>query len=343
MRILSGIQPSNKIHIGNYFGAIRQFIDLQDQGEALYFIADLHALTTVRDGARLDQLSLDVALDFLACGLDPSRCALFRQSDIPEIPELFWYLTTLTPMGLLEKAVSYKDKVSRGFSAEAGLFTYPVLMAADILLYGSDVVPVGKDQVQHLEITRDLAIKFNLAYVPRYDPAQPDGDRKGRGRGILKLPQARVMESTAVVPGTDNQKMSKSYGNVIEVFADDSTVKKQIMGIQTDSTPVEAPKDLTATPLMPLLRLFASPEELAEHERTFREGGLGYGHYKARLLELFHGHFGEARARRQELEKNRDHVEEVLRQGAEKARSYAVPILDEVRRAIGTRGRLPRS
>ena len=343
MRILSGIQPSNKIHIGNYFGAIRQFIDLQDQGEALYFIADLHALTTVRDGARLDQLSLDVALDFLACGLDPSRCALFRQSDIPEIPELFWYLTTLTPMGLLEKAVSYKDKVSRGFSAEAGLFTYPVLMAADILLYGSDVVPVGKDQVQHLEITRDLAIKFNLAYVPRYDPAQPDGDRKGRGRGILKLPQARVMESTAVVPGTDNQKMSKSYGNVIEVFADDSTVKKQIMGIQTDSTPVEAPKDPTATPLMPLLRLFASPEELAEHERTFREGGLGYGHYKARLLELFHGHFGEARARRRELEKNRDHVEKVLRQGAEKARSYAVPILDEVRRAVGTRGRLPRS
>ncbi|MDW8252143.1 MAG: hypothetical protein RMJ98_22840, partial [Myxococcales bacterium] len=275
------------------------------------------------------------------CGLDPSRCALFRQSDIPEIPELFWYLTTLTPMGLLEKAVSYKDKVARGFSPEAGLFIYPVLMAADILLYGSDLVPVGKDQVQHLEITRDLAIKFNLAYVPRYDPAHPEGDHKGRGRGILKLPQARILDATAVVPGTDNQKMSKSYGNVIEVFAEDAVVKKQIMGIQTDSTPVEAPKNPSATPLLSLLRLFASPEEMAEHERTFREGGLGYGHYKLRLLELFHAHLGEARARRRELEKNLDYVEEVLRQGAKKARSYAAPILDEVRRAVGTRGLRP--
>jgi tryptophanyl-tRNA synthetase len=341
MRILSGIQPSNKIHIGNYFGAIKQFIDLQDQGEALYFIADLHALTTVRDGARLDQLSLDVALDFLACGLDPSRCALFRQSDIPEIPELFWYLTVLTPMGLLEKAVSYKDKVARGFSAEAGLFTYPALMAADILLYGSDVVPVGKDQVQHLEITRDLAIKFNLAFVPRYDPSQPDGDRKGRGRGILKLPEARVLESTAVVPGTDGQKMSKSYGNVIEMFAEDSVVKKQIMTMKTDSAAVEDAKDPAATPILPLLRLFASPDEIAEHERTFREGGLGYGHYKARILELFHAHFGEARARRRELEKNRDHVEQVLRDGAARARSLAAPIMEDVRRAVGTRGLRP--
>jgi len=339
MRILSGIQPSNKIHIGNYFGAIKQFLDLQNQGEALYFIADHHALNTVREGARLDQLSTDIALDFLALGLDPDRCALFRQSDIPEVTELFWYLLTLTPMGLLEKAVSYKDKVARGFAPEAGLFTYPVLMAADILLYGSDLVPVGKDQVQHLEITRDIAIKFNLQFVPKYDPAQPDGDKKGRGKGILRLPRPLVQESTAVVPGTDNQKMSKSYGNVIEVFSDDGAVKKQIMGLKTDSASVDDPKLPEATPLLPLLRLFATAEEIAEHEASFARGGLGYGHYKARLLELFHGHFDEARARRADLAKNRDHVEQVLTRGADKARAIAAPVIDQVRRAVGTRGR----
>ncbi|RYE81221.1 MAG: tryptophan--tRNA ligase [Myxococcales bacterium] len=341
MRILSGIQPSNKIHIGNYFGALKQFVDLQNEpGEALFFIADHHALTTVHDGPRLDQLSVDVALDYLACGLDPERCTLFRQSDIPEVTELFWYLLTVTPMGLLEKAVSYKDKVARGFPAEAGLFTYPVLMAADILAYGSDLVPVGRDQQQHLEIARDIAIKFNLRYVPKYDPSQPDGDKKGRGRGLLRLPQARVIESTAVVPGTDNQKMSKSYGNVIEVFADDATVKKQIMGLKTDSASVEDPKDPAATPILPLLRLFAPADEIAEHERTFAAGGLGYGHYKARLLELFHATFGEARARRRDLANNRDHVEQVLRDGARKARAHAAPVLDGVRRAVGTAGAL---
>ena len=339
MRILSGIQPSNKIHIGNYFGALKQFVDLQNEpGEALFFIADHHALTTVHDGAKLDELTLGVALDYLACGLDPDRCALFRQSDIPEVTELFWYLLTVTPVSLLEKAVSYKDKVARGFAPEAGLFTYPVLMAADILAYGSDLVPVGRDQLQHLEFARDIAIKFNLRYVPKYDPSQPDGDRKGRGRGLLRLPQARVLDSTAVVPGTDNQKMSKSYGNVIEVFADDATVKKQIMGLKTDSAEVASPKDPDATPILPLLRLFSTDEEFAEHTRTFAEGGLGYGHYKARLLELFHAHFGPARARRRELEQNRDHVEAVLRDGAQKARAHAAPIMDAVRRAVGTAG-----
>jgi tryptophanyl-tRNA synthetase len=337
MRILSGIQSSGKLHIGNYFGAIRQFVEMQDQGEALFFIADLHALTTVRDGARLDQLSLDVALDFLALGLDPAKAALFRQSDIPEVTELFWYLSTIMPMGRLERAVSYKDKVDHGISADVGLFTYPILMAADILVYGSDVVPVGKDQVQHLEITRDIATTFNQLFVPHFDAANPDGDKKGRGKAVLRLPRPLVQESTAVVPGTDGQKMSKSYGNVIELFSEDNIVKKQIMGIKTDSTPVEAPKAFDATPLLPLIKLFGSPADVAETERTFREGGLGYGHYKVKILDLFHATFDAARARRRELAADLPGVERVLQQGAEKARNHAAPIMDEVRKLVGTR------
>jgi len=335
MRILSGVQPSRKIHIGNYFGAIRQFISLQDRGEALYFIANLHAMTTVRNGAELAAYTRDLALDFLALGLDPAKATLFRQSDIPEVIELFWYLSAVTPMGLLERAHSYKDKTARGIAADLGLFSYPVLMAADILLYGADVVPVGKDQVQHLEITRDIAIKFNATYVPGYDPADPEGKEKGHTPGILKLPQAMLQESAAVVPGTDGQKMSKSYGNVIEVFADDKTVKKQFMGMKTDSTPVEAPKDPEATPILPLFRLFASPEEVAEVEQSFREGGKGYGHYKVRLLELFHEKFDPARKRRQELERDPAYIEGVLRDGAQRARALAEPVIRSVRSAAG--------
>ncbi len=336
MRFLSGIQSSGKIHLGNYFGAMRQFIALQDQGESLFFIANHHALTSVRSAAELQSLTLDVALDFLALGLDPARAVLFRQSDIPELPELFWYLSAISPMGLLERAHSYKDKIARGFTPELGLFTYPVLMAADILLYGADVVPVGKDQVQHLEITRDLATKFNAAFVPGYDPKDPTGEKTGAPRGVLKLPEARLEESTAVVPGTDNAKMSKSYKNTIDVFADDATVKKQIMGIKTDSTPVESPKDPAATPLLPLLRLFASPDDVAELERTFREGGLGWGHYKLKLLELFHATLDPARVRRRELAGDPGHVEAVLVDGAARARAIAAPVIDEVRRAVGT-------
>jgi tryptophanyl-tRNA synthetase len=337
MRILSGVQPSRKIHIGNYFGAIRQFIELQDKGEALYFIANLHALTTVRKPEVLQQLSLDVALDFLALGIDPKGAILFRQSDIPEIPELFWYLSALTPMGLLERAHSFKDKTARGIAADLGLFAYPVLMAADILLYGADVVPVGKDQVQHLEMTRDIAIKFNAAFVPGYDPADPTAAQKGHTPGILKLPEPLVQDTTAVVPGTDGQKMSKSYGNVIEVFAEDSVVKKQIMGMKTDSTPVEAPKDPGATPILPLLRLFASPAEVEQVQQSFREGGRGYGHYKQRILELFHETFDPARQRRKQLQADLGSVERVLADGAERARGIADPIMQAVRRAVGTR------
>ncbi|HEU4537908.1 MAG TPA: tryptophan--tRNA ligase [Polyangiaceae bacterium] len=340
MRILSGVQPSGKLHIGNYFGALRQFIELQAKGEALYFIADLHALTTVRDAPRARELTRDVALDFLALGLDPSRAVLFRQSDIPEVTELFWHLLAVTPMGLLERAVTYKDKVARGFSPEAGLFTYPVLQAADILAYGDDVVPVGKDQLPHLDITRDLANKFNLAFVPGYDPARPDGDESGRGAGVLKLPAALVPESAAVVPGFDGQKMSKSYNNTLEIFADDAALKKRIMGIKTDSLGVDDPKSRD-TPLHALLALFASRAEMAEIDESFDKGGLGYGHYKQRLLALFHETFDGARQRRRDLEARVDEVEDVLAEGAKRARAYAAPVMSAVRQAAGT-GRPPR-
>ena len=337
-RILSGVQSSGKLHIGNYFGAIRQFIELQDQGEALFFIANYHALTTVRDGALMRTLTQDVALDFLALGLDPKKSILFRQSDIPEVAELTWILSAITPMGLLEKAHSYKDKLAHGISPDVGLFTYPVLMAADILLYNSDLVPVGKDQVQHLEITRDIAIKFNLAFVPGYDPADPEG-LEGHTTGLLKLPKALVKDETAKVPGIDGEKMSKSYGNTIDLFGDDASLKKRIMSIKTDSTPVEAPKQIDANPLHPLLMLFANEEEKAEINRTYQEGGKGYGHYKMQLLELFHRTFDEARERRKQLEKDPDTVEDILIDGANRARAIAAPILENVNRAVGLNGR----
>ena len=317
MRVLSGIQPSGKLHLGNYFGAIAQFLELQESGaESLIFIADLHALTTVRDGEKLRALSHDVALDYLALGLDPEKVVLFRQSDVPEVTELFWYLMTITPMGFLERAHAYKDKVAKGISADAGLVAYPVLMAADILLYDSDEVPVGRDQQQHLEMARDLAQKFNYAF----------------GEGMLKIPRARIQEASAVVVGTDGQKMSKSYGNTIDLFGDAVTT---IMGIKTDSMPVEVPKDPSATPLYPLLRLLATKQECAEIERTFREGGMGYGHYKKQLVALFDRRFGPAREKRRVLQKDMAYVESVLVDGAKKARAFGAPVIERVRRAVG--------
>jgi tryptophanyl-tRNA synthetase len=346
MRVLSGIQSSGKLHIGNYFGAIAQFLELQHQAECFIFIADLHALTTMRDGDKLRGLTRDVALDYLALGLDPSKVALFRQSDIPEVTELFWILLSVTPLGLLERAVSYKDKVAHGISPDAGLFTYPVLMAADILAYDSDEVPVGKDQLQHLEMARDIAIKLNAAYDPKYvhrlNEATAAAKAKGEADhvsvpGLLKLPRARIQESRAVVPGLDGHKMSKSYNNTIDLFAEDAPTKKRIMGIKTDSTPVEAPKDPASSPLHALLKLFASPDEMAEIDRTFREGGKGYGHYKQRLAELFFEKFGEARKKRMELEKDPETVDRVLREGAERARAAAAPVTARVRQAVGLR------
>ncbi len=330
MRILSGVQPSGKLHIGNYFGAIRQFVDLQHKGSGLYFIADLHALTTIRDPAKMREYSRDIALDFLALGLDPDKATLFKQSDVPEVSELSWILSTVTPMGLLERAHSYKDKVAHGISPDHGLFAYPVLMAADILIYRSDVVPVGKDQKQHLEITRDIAVKFNQTYCPKFDAAT------GKG-GVLTLPEPMIMEEAAVVPGLDGQKMSKSYGNTIELFAPDKETQKKIMSIKTDSTSVEAPKNPDTDNIFALLKHFASPQELAAIREQYVKGGTGYGEFKKKLVEFFMRQFGEARNKRIELEKNTDYVDDVLRKGAERARKIASEVMDDVRRVTGLR------
>lgn len=318
MRILSGLQPSGRLHLGNYFGMMEPALRLQDEGEAFYFIADFHSLTTIHDAKALRENVLNLAIDFLACGLDPAKSVFFRQSDVPEVCELSWILSTVTPMGLLERAHSYKDKVARGLEATHGLFTYPVLMAADILIYDSDIVPVGKDQKQHLEITRDLALKINNTY----------GE-------ILKVPEPRIKEDTAVVPGTDGQKMSKSYGNVLAIFEEEKALRKKVMSIQTDSTPVEAPKDPDSSLIMKLYRLVASPEDAARMEAEFRAGGTGYGEFKKRLFEAIWTKFEKQRARRAELVANQDYVLQVLREGAERAASVARPVLDRVRKAVG--------
>ncbi len=333
MRILSGIQSSGNQHLGNYYGAIRQFLRYQEQGEALYFIANLHALTSVKDGATARALTRQTAMAFLALGLDPAKAIIFRQSDIPEVLELFWILGTVVPQSNLERAHSFKDKTARGVAADFGLFAYPVLMAADILAYGADGVPVGKDQVQHLEFTRDWATKFNLAYVPGYDPADPRGARNRRP-GLLKIPEALVEAETAVVPGTDGEKMSKSYNNTIDLFGDDAEVKRRIMAIRTDSTPVEAPKPL-ASPLYALLKLVLPPAEFAEVEVAWRQGGRGYGDFKKTLLAGFHAAFDAPRARYRELEAQPDEVERILTAGAARARALAGPVLSGVRQAVG--------
>ncbi len=319
MRVLSGIQPTGRFHWGNYFGAIRQYIALQDNEQAFYFIADLHALTTVRDAATLRSFTRDAALDLLALGLDPAKATLFRQSDIPEVTELMWLLTTLTPMSLLEKCHAYKDKLAKGLSADAGLFSYPVLMAADILLYDSNVVPVGVDQVQHIEVTRDLAIKFNLTYQ----------------RDVFVLPDARVMSETAKVVGTDGEKMSKSYGNTIELFEDAKKLRKKIMSIKTDSTPVEAPKNPETCAVFTLYKLFATEAQQAALAAKYRTGGMGYGEAKQALFESAEAFFGPARERRERLAANPSDVEEVLQAGAKKARVKAQEVLNRAREACG--------
>lgn len=336
MRILSGVQSSGQQHVGNYYGAIRQFIQLQAEGEALFFIANLHSLTTVRDPELQRALTRETAVAFLALGLDPARAILFRQSDIPEIPEAYWILGTVVPMAHLERAHSYKDKIARGLSPDFGLFAYPVLMAVDILLYGTDVVPVGKDQIQHVEFARDWATRFNVTYVKGYDPADPEG-KEGHPPGILRLPAVRVQEATAVVPGVDGQKMSKSYGNSIDLFGDEKELKKRIMGIKTDSTPVEAPKPTENNPLYLLLKLMAPPGELEAIDQSWRAGGKGYGEYKKKLLEYFHATFGPARARREELLRDPGEIERILQDGAQRARAIAAPYIDQMRRAVGLR------
>jgi len=318
MRVLSGIQPTGRFHWGNYFGAIRQYIALQENEQAFYFIADLHALTTVRDPNLLREYTREAAIDLLALGLDPTHATLFRQSDVPEICELTWLLMTVTQMSLLEKCHAYKDKRAKGLAADAGLFTYPVLMAADILLYDSDVVPVGSDQVQHIEITRDLAGRFNNLY----------GD-------VIHLPKARVLDDSAKVPGTDGEKMSKSYGNVIDVFETPKKLRKKIMSIKTDSTPVEEPKDPGCCSVFTLYKLFATDEQQAVLAAKYRAGGMGYGEAKQILYEAALEFFAPARERREQLIGDPNRLEDILQAGAKTAREKGREVLDRVRTACG--------
>lgn len=317
--ILSGIQPSGKLHIGNYFGAIRQHIAMQEQGDAFYFIANFHSLTSLNDGEQLRQNTLDVTLDYLALGLDPDKATFFAQSDVPQVAELAWILGTLCPVSLMEKGVSYKDKIAAGLNPNIGLFTYPILQAADILIYHSDVVPVGEDQKQNIEITRDLAGKFNHTYEGEY----------------LKLPEEHIVKSVAVVPGTDGRKMSKSYNNTIEIFAEGKQLKKPVMSIQTDSTALEDPKDPEADNVFALIKLFADKETQEEIAGKYRAGGYGYGHAKKELLGMIKDYFGEARERRHELQKDMDYVRDVLREGGKKARERAETVMEPIREVTG--------
>lgn len=321
MRVLSGVQPSGTLHIGNYFGAIRQFIELQEENDCFYFLADLHALTTVHDPEALRRNTWELATAFLALGLDPAKAVLYRQSDLVEIPELTWILSTVTSMGLLQRCHSYKDKVSQGIVPSHGLFAYPVLMAADILIVRSDLVPVGKDQKQHLEVTRDIAASFHARY----------------GDDVFTLPEPIILDEVAVVPGIDGRKMSKSYGNTIDIFGPEKAIRKRIMSMVTDSTPVESPKPREGSGLYALLKLFAPPGEKTWVERAFDEGGVGYGDMKKRLFGWYLETFGAARRRYEELSADPGQVEEILQDGAARARQVVAPLMEKVRRRVGLR------
>lgn len=319
MRILTGLQPSGKLHVGNYFGAMQPAVQLQDAGEAFYFIADYHAMTSSQNPAALRENVRELAVDFLACGLDPTRAVFFRQSAVPEVNELAWLLSTVCPMGLLAKCHSYKDKTAQGIAPNHALFAYPVLMAADILLYDSNQVPVGKDQKQHLEVTRDLAVKLNETY----------------GEGTVVLPEPIIREDTAVVVGLDGRKMSKSYDNTLPIFGEEKPLKKLVMKIPTDSTPVEVPKPTENSTILALYKLFASESDyttmVADHER----GGIGYGDFKKRLAEAYWDYFSLMRSRREEILSDAGYIDQVLAAGAVRAREEAALVLDRVRRAVG--------
>jgi tryptophanyl-tRNA synthetase len=318
MRILSGIQPSGALHLGNYFGMMRPSIELQEKGEALYFIANYHSMTSLFDAAERRKNTLDVALDFLACGLDPKKAVFFRQSDVPEVTELAWILTTLTPMGLLERCTSYKDKIAKGISPYHGLFAYPVLMAADILIYDSNIVPVGQDQKQHVEVTRDIAVKFNEQY----------------GQTFV-IPEPQILGDVAKVPGIDGEKMSKSYGNTIEIFGDEKATRKKIMAIKMDSrAPAEPKPDADQNLAIQLLKVIDAPAG-KEWEEKLRAGGLGYGDLKKKLFDVYWEYFAPARTKRAELVTNLDYVNKVLAEGADQARTKATEVLKRARRASG--------
>ncbi len=319
MRILTGLQPSGKLHVGNFFGAMEPAVRLQDEGEAFYFIADYHAMTSSQNPVALRENVRELAVDFLACGLDPARAVFFRQSAVPEVNELAWFLSTVCPMSLLAKCHSYKDKTAQGIAANHGLFAYPVLMAADILLYDSNQVPVGKDQKQHLEVTRDLAVKFNEIY----------------GEGTVVLPNPIIREDTAVVVGLDGRKMSKSYHNTLPIFGEEKPLKKLIMKIVTDSTPVEEPKPTEGSTILALYKLFASPADYAAMVADHERGGVGYGDLKKRLADAYWDYFAPMRARRAEILDDPGFVDAVLAAGALRAREEAGKVLARVRRAVG--------
>ncbi len=318
MKILSGVQPSGDLHIGNYFGMMRPCLALQEKGETFLFIANYHALTQLPAPDLLRSRTYNVALDFLACGLDTGKTVFFRQTDVPEVQELAWILSCLTPVGLLERCHSYKDKVTQGISPNAGLFSYPVLMASDILIYKSTLVPVGRDQKQHLEVTRDIAIRFNNRYG-----------------NILVIPEEQTADDVAIIPGVDGRKMSKSYDNTIEIFGNEKVIRKKIMKIVTDSTPMEDPKDPDTCNVYALYRLFADDEQDQIMRRRYQEGGLGYGHAKQALFERYWEYFRPLRERRKALSKDPEFVQGVLRDGAARARACAAATLAEVRKAIG--------
>jgi tryptophanyl-tRNA synthetase len=318
MRILSGIKPSGTIHIGNYLGMIKPMVESQSQGELLCFIANMHSLTSLTDGKLMRQYTHEAIVDLLSLGIDPDKSVFWVQSDVPEVAELTWYLDNVTPVGLLERCHAYKDALAKGLAPNNGLFSYPVLMAADILAYQSNIVPVGKDQKQHVEVTRDIAIKFNATYGATFT-----------------IPDAKIVEELAVVPGIDGQKMSKSYGNTIEIFGEEKALRKKIMSIVTDPTPVEAPKDPDASVVFTLYKLFASPAQTDDLACRFRAGGLGYGTAKKELFDVLWEHFAACRARREQFVKNLDFIGEVRRKGAHKARSIASPTMDRVRHLVG--------
>ncbi len=319
MRILSGIQPSGTLHIGNFFGMMLPMIQYQEDNELFAFIANLHAMTSLFDGKSLAQSTMDAATNFLALGLDPEKAVVWVQSDVPEVAELTWYLSNVTPMGLLERSHSFKDKIAKGIAPNSGLFSYPVLMAADILLYQTDRVPVGKDQKQHLEITRDIAIKFNNTYGETF-----------------VVPEAEIDDNVAIIPGVDGQKMSKSYGNTIDIFAERNVLKKRIMSIVTDSTPVSEPKDPDKCTVFALYQLFAPEDAVKDMAERYRRGGLGYGEVKKELLESIWNYFTPYRKRHNELVKDQDTVRKILCEGAEKARYHASKTLRKVRKRVGS-------
>jgi tryptophanyl-tRNA synthetase len=320
LRVLSGIQPSGSLHIGNYLGMMKPMLSYMDRSELFIFIVNLHALTSVQDSEKLAHGTLDAAADFLALGLDPERCIFWVQSDVPEVVELTWILSCVTPMGLLERCHSYKDKVAKGLTFNHGLFAYPVLMAADILLYQSNLIPVGRDQKQHVEVTRDIAMKFNSTF----------GD-------TFVVPEAEISDDVATVPGTDGQKMSKSYNNAIEIFLDQKTLRQRVMSIVTDSTPVDQPKDPETCNLFAVYRHFAPPERVEEVRKLYIEGGAAYGVIKKELVGILWDFFKDARDKRTELIKDPQYIRNVLTMGAEKARAIATETMETVRRRAGTR------